>query len=70
MRRAVGVYFRGDDLGGGLEFRSPIKKEDFRNGEIKARGVTVRRKNQLITSIGLSKEALIVLRDLLNQLSL
>jgi len=71
-RRAVGVFLEedkeGKSEGGFLVFTRPIIKEYLYNGKAITLAKSVRRKNQIVTYMNLSKRALCALRYLLNKL--
>lgn len=51
-----------------IQFRTPIDKTDFNNGEVMPRANGERRKGKLLTTILISEEAKNALRLLLNQI--
>jgi hypothetical protein len=68
-RKSVTVgLFEGDY--GGIMFTTPIEKKDFRDGNLQPRARSQRHKNQLQTRIGLSREVLRALRDILNGMTI
>lgn len=47
-----------------LEFIRPIDKSDYKNGSLVPQSISIRHKNQIITQIYISKEAIRALRKL------
>lgn len=66
-RRAVHLFLE-EDGSGCIEFESPIENGELKNGKPIPRAVAIRRKNQIITTISLSKDALYALQKLLNNM--
>lgn len=65
-RKAVHVWLEEDGCGG-IRFKTPIERGDFKDGHVVPRASAWRKKSQLVTEIMLSNEALRALQQLLNE---